>query len=274
MVGRSHRGLATVVMTAVLAATGNTAAAGADVPFSLRREREIALTAASAASLAVSLLLDAGQDLPGTDDLASFDPDDVNAFDRPATDNWSPDADRTADWLVAATAAAPLLLVAGGSGRDEPGVILAMYGEALLLSTGVVQLLKVAADRARPYLYNEDPRIPEQMRTEQSAVRSFPSGHTATAFTAAVFLGTVYGELHPAGPGRGWVWAGGLTAATTVGWLRVRSGAHFPTDVLAGAAIGGLAGWLVPRAHLAEGRMPAVYIAPDAGLGLAWSGCF
>ena len=33
------------------------------------------------------------------------------------------------------------------------------------------------------------------------------------------------------------------------GWLRVRAGRHYPTDVLAGAALGTFIGWLVPRLH-------------------------
>jgi membrane-associated phospholipid phosphatase len=34
-----------------------------------------------------------------------------------------------------------------------------------------------------------------------------------------------------------------------MGWLRVRGGRHFPTDVLAGLLVGGTVGWLVPHLH-------------------------
>jgi membrane-associated phospholipid phosphatase len=77
-----------------------------------------------------------------------------------------------------------------------------------------------------------------------------------------VFLNTVYGKLKPDSPLRPWLWAGSLVAAGTVGYLRYDSGNHFPTDILAGAAIGGLAGWMVPRLH--ETGAPQVSIAPSA----------
>ena len=37
--------------------------------------------------------------------------------------------------------------------------------------------------------------------------------------------------------------------AAAVGTLRVAAGRHFPTDVLAGAALGSLIGWLIPTVH-------------------------
>lgn len=63
---------------------------------------------------------------------------------------------------------------------------------------------------------------------------SFPSGHTAAAFAAALV----------------WVaWLGGqrglplLLLATLAGFSRVAVGAHWPLDVLAGAGVGCLAAW-------------------------------
>ena len=43
-----------------------------------------------------------------------------------------------------------------------------------------------------------------------------------------------------------YVWGSSLLAASTVGYLRVASGAHFPTDVLVGAAIGSAIGYFIP----------------------------
>jgi membrane-associated phospholipid phosphatase len=40
-----------------------------------------------------------------------------------------------------------------------------------------------------------------------------------------------------------------LAAAGTVGYLRFAAGRHYPTDILAGALIGSLVGWLVPQLH-------------------------
>lgn len=70
---------------------------------------------------------------------------------------------------------------------------------------------------------------------------SFPSGHTAAAFSVAVAL---QGETRASGPLS-------LLLATGIGLSRVYLGAHYPFDVAAGAALGAGAGLatrlLVPR---------------------------
>ncbi|MEW6166139.1 MAG: phosphatase PAP2 family protein [Pseudomonadota bacterium] len=73
--------------------------------------------------------------------------------------------------------------------------------------------------------------------------RSFPSGHTVTAFVAA---GVYAWFLRPV-----WLRALLLLLATAVGFSRVAVGVHWPVDVLAGAALGlgsvAFAGWLTLR---------------------------
>lgn len=70
---------------------------------------------------------------------------------------------------------------------------------------------------------------------------SFPSGHTISAFAAAAaVLATCVAK-----PQRGRDWAlivGGLLAATLIALSRVAVGAHWPLDIVTGAAIGWLAG--------------------------------
>ena len=134
-------------------------------------------------------------------------------------------------------------------GSRHAGTVLTMYGETLLLNGGIVAMLKGLVNRTRPYAYNDDPDISMEQRTSHDTVLSFPSGHTANAFAAAVFMSTVYGRLHPDGSGRAWVWVGSLTAAAGVGYLRYAAGKHYPTDIIAGAVIGSLVGWLVPKLH-------------------------
>ncbi len=71
---------------------------------------------------------------------------------------------------------------------------------------------------------------------------SFPSGHTITAFAAAT---AIFICLLRARRFRGslLLGIGGLCFALLVGLSRIAVGAHWPVDVLAGAACGGLAGF-------------------------------
>lgn len=100
-----------------------------------------------------------------------------------------------------------------------------------------------------------------------AATRSFFSGHTSLSFSLVASAGTVSTlRGYPSAP---WVWAGGMALATSVAYLRVAGDAHWTTDVLTGAAVGGLVGFAVPWLfHRVQRPDSAVRVLPAPG-GLA-----
>ncbi len=221
-------------------------------PWDLQDGREAALLGTGAGLFAAGWL--AGRDrAPLTpDELLALDASRVNAFDRPATRRWSEGADQVSDLLVRGLMVAPVGQMVAGPGRDQAGRLAVMYVETLLLNGGATYALKSLFGRTRPYVHNDDPRIPEALKRDATARRSWPSGHTSNAFAAAVFFAATFEKLQPDSPARGWVWGGCLGAAATTGVLRYVAGRHYPTDILAGAALGAAVGWLVPRWHEVE----------------------
>ncbi len=71
-----------------------------------------------------------------------------------------------------------------------------------------------------------------KLRPSGSDRRSFPSGHTATAFVSAEFMRQELGGQSP------WFGYIGYSMATATGALRMMNNQHWFSDVLAGAGIG------------------------------------
>ncbi len=86
--------------------------------------------------------------------------------------------------------------------------------------------MKYLVDRQRPY-----DRWPGRVYPySHESSPSFPSGHTASAFALAASLSLKYPKWYVIAPSALW--------ACSVGMSRMNEGVHYPSDVLAGAAIG------------------------------------
>lgn len=230
-------------------------------PYQLSAGREGLLLGGGAALLAAGIAVNAELDVLTPEDIAGLDPADINGFDRSATTRWSVVSSNVSDAVLVTTVGASIITtVATARGPSAPVTVALMFGETVLVGNGVSQLMKTAIRRVRPYVYNDDPDIPFDKKLTKTARQSFPSGHAINAFASAVFLSTVFGRLHPSSPARPWIWGGSLAAAGTVGLLRYQAGKHFPTDVLAGAAIGSVLGWVIPKMH--ESDRVRVAVAP------------
>ncbi len=75
-----------------------------------------------------------------------------------------------------------------------------------------------------------------EQRPNGSDWKSFPSGHSAGAFSAAMFVHKRYGWKPALIP---------YTMALVTGWSRVHARAHYWHDVLGGAAVSALFTWLL-----------------------------
>lgn len=111
--------------------------------------------------------------------------------------------------------------------KDMPLLKDAVYiGTSVIEAVGITYGMKYAFDRRRPYV--KYPGLIHPIQPEDSP--SFPSGHTAAAFSLATSLSITYPKWYVIAPSA--VWACG------VGFARMNQGVHYPSDVIAGAAIG------------------------------------
>ncbi len=154
----------------------------------------------------------------------------VPFFDRWAIGRGSPVAARAGDVGVAALALATWWDLAR-EGVD-PDLVASL--ESAAWAAAAAELLKAAIARKRPVLYGTQARAAVNSDDSQ---RSLPSVHTSTAFALATSYILTRGRLYREGALSGRNLAA-VATATLVGILRVAGGRHFPSDVVAGAALG------------------------------------
>lgn len=127
-------------------------------------------------------------------------------------------------------AASFLLKAAGVKCRSSWEQRLYKSGASFILCSGTTYLLKHSIHKMRP---------------DGTDNRSFPSGHTAIAFSGATVLHKEFGKTSP------WISVAGYAVATITAVDRVRRNRHHWEDVATGAAIGFLSAqasyWIVDK---------------------------
>jgi membrane-associated phospholipid phosphatase len=239
-----------------------TAPTRAQSPYALDPVREGVIVGGGVAGSLGALAIQHGIVPLTPDEVAGLSRADVNAFDRGATYRYSTTADGVSDWAVYGLLVSPCALLMSAPVRADFWTYGTMYGETLLLTLATVQLTKGLVLRTRPYAYNAD--APMDEKTTVEARTSFYSSHTAFAFASAVFMSLTFQAYEPDSPLRPWIWAASLSVATATGVLRYTAGSHFPTDILVGAAIGTLAGVVVPALHKVGNGDLSVVPAPGS----------
>lgn len=144
----------------------------------------------------------------------------------------------------------------------------AAYALTLGITVSLDELVKVAAARARPLTVGCDPSTDPSSCTPPSPGMSFYSGHSAVAFASAGFSCAMHLERAAYGDAIADATVCGSTvaAAAIVGLLRVLADQHYLTDVLAGAAVGFVTGYVMPLLFVPQ---RSIATRAGAGAGLA-----
>lgn len=114
--------------------------------------------------------------------------------------------------------------------RKNIRVIFWSLASAVLARFGIAELIRLFWSRPRPFIENN-----VNLLVEMAPKPSFPSGHASACFALSF---VVYHYNKKAG-------IFFFIASFLVSIARVFVGVHWPTDILGGAAVGILVGWII-----------------------------
>ncbi len=172
--------------------------------------------------------------------------ENLNPLDRKLAQPYNHTVDKISDVLLISSFALPLCLLPAEN--SEWMTVATMYAETMLLAQGIKESIKLGVFRPRPYMYFDG--WPEKdVLKENDWCNSFVSGHSTMSFTAATFTAYTFWKYFPDSPWRFAVAGGCYALSTTIALLRVGAGCHFPTDILSGAVLGTVCGFVVPWLH-------------------------
>lgn len=174
----------------------------------------------------------------------------VPPIDLWAHSQWSPTADRVSNIGTYAAIMTPgLLFFSPKIRRADWGSIILLSAETFAMTDFAVQMTKSQVLRPRPYLYNPDITVPNNLLMDREHRFSMFSGSTAYS-SAMCFAGaSMFADFHPKSKYKPYVWVAAAVIPATIGYLRYRSGMHYPTDIITGYAVGASIGLFIPYIH-------------------------
>jgi len=210
------------------------------------------------------------------EELKNLNSSKINSFDRGATDNWSPKLSETSSLIKNSLKYTPILFSIPYIKNKSWNNIFTLgliYAEGYFVTIGASRSTKIIVQRKRPYLYNTA-TIPEDEKNllsqDYNSYLSFFSGHTAISFYSATFISKAYYDIYGLNE---WFYLFSTlsySAAGIVGYLRIESGKHFPSDVITGALIGSIFGYIVPELHKKKNQKLTLYFNTNNQIGLIY----
>ena len=251
------------LLLALLTSTGATAQ---DFPYALDWKREATLFTTGATTSLGGRYLEHRVTPLTADQLAGRRRRAVWFLDRGATYNECPTARRVSDQLLRGAVLLPALALVKRSSRRRALVVGTMLAQTMLLNDGLTRTTKALIRRSRPLTFNE--AYDEGAKLKGDARLSFVSGHTSNTAALSFFTAKVLHDLYPDSPLRPLIWATAAAVPLATGYARYQAGKHFPTDIVAGYALGAALGILIPQWHKLSGGKGWSTGVTGAGIGL------
>ncbi len=176
----------------------------------------------------------------------ALNPASIPSYDRVAIHHYDITARKLSNILIYSSFIAKAAIFRKESKKDILAIGIVGY-QTLLLSQAIANGFQLGVLRTRPYAYNPD--VPLNMRTSRDARFSFFSGHTVTSSSLCFTTAFAYRMYYPESRYKKWVWASAIAIPALEGYLRVKAGKHYPSDVITGYLVGLGTSYLMHHLH-------------------------
>jgi membrane-associated phospholipid phosphatase len=184
----------------------------------------------------------------------------INVLDRGVAGRWDLKAMHASDILKSGSklAGQVAVILFPGNIRTRSSLLI-VYLEGYYFTNGLTSLAKGLTNRYRPFVYLSEDQIGKldnrSLSRFQSEIAgkgigdSFFSGHASSTAYGLIFLASTFSDYFNESPWKYGIWALSITGILAVDYFRVKSGMHFPTDVVVGSLVGGSVGFFIPYLH-------------------------
>jgi membrane-associated phospholipid phosphatase len=214
-------------------------------PFNLDFNREVVIIGTGAVAVVTAYAIMENIKPFSVEEIGLLDPANVNGFDRGAIGPLT--EDHVGDVLLYTSYMLPISFMAYRGTRNDILDLTCIYGELLLIQASINGIVKGTVQRTRPFVYDDE--TPIDKKTSIDAKISFFSGHTSMTAAISFFTAKVFTEYIDDNTVKILIWSGAAILPAVVAISRVNTHWHFPTDVMAGYAVGALIGYFIPELH-------------------------
>ena len=155
------------------------------------------------------------------------------------------------DDLVAAITVLPGFLLFDNNIRHDWLDIMLMFAETMSITNNLYENSPIGPNcqnKFRPVVYYNE--IPFDTRANGDNRNTFYSGHTASVSAVTFFMAKVYSDYHPElGAYKYLLYTAAVIPPLLEGYCRMKALYHFPSDIIAGIAVGAVCGIVIPEIH-------------------------
>jgi hypothetical protein len=201
-------------------------------------------------------------------EINALNTNDIISFNRWAVGLYSPELNTASialSYVSMVGVVGGILAIPGiGEKQDiiyrDAGILSLMYLEGLLFSQGLARISNTYLPRPKPFVYMDE--LEFFLRSQTNNNNSFFSGRSALSFYNAVFVCMIAREYLAGAEYLPWIYRSTFTIAGAISVFELTSGERFPTDIIIGAAIGGLSAWATVHFHKVSQQNSSLSILP------------